>query len=307
VKPLPSTGTSSRAGTRSGPAVRFSTGADWPEELDIFLEATRALLWITSPADARSIVTGVIVDLGGAVVPADSTDSDALPVDVSFGDGEPVVPKAPPASVARILLERHLPSLVHDVRRALETGSHVERLAEEASIDTLTRLPNRRTLSRALGRLRAGDVVIMIDLDHFKQVNDASGHAAGDHVLRVLGHVLRETVRECDTAGRFGGEEFVVILREGSDPQAFLERLRGVWQRSRPEPITFSAGIARVGTEPSVALRAADRAMYRAKETGRDRWTWSGGIDPDEEVSSHPGSVTGPPHKAFVAFSELQP
>jgi diguanylate cyclase (GGDEF)-like protein len=279
---------------------------DWPEELDIFLEATRALLWITSPADAKKIVTGVIVDLGGVVLPAESAGIGALPVDVSFGDGEPVVPQAPPDGIARILLERHLPLLVQAVRRVLETGSHVERLVEEASIDPLTRLPNRRTLGRALGRLRAGDVVIMIDLDHFKHVNDTFGHAAGDEVLRVLGVVLRETVREGDAVGRFGGEEFVVILRDQSDPQAFLERLRGVWEGSRPRPVTFSAGIARVGAEPSVTLQEADRAMYRAKEAGRDRWTWAVDTDRGDKDPSHSESVVPSPRGAFVVFSELE-
>lgn len=302
VTPLPSKGTSAR----SERVDRFSTASVWPEEFDVLLEATRALLWITSPADAKRIVTGVIEDLGGVVLPADAADRDALPVDVSFGDGEPIVPHAPPDSIASVLLERHLPSLVQDVRRALESGSQVERLAKEASIDTLTRLPNRRTLSRALNQLSAGDVVIMIDLDHFKRVNDTDGHAAGDEVLRTLGGVLREIVRERDAVGRFGGEEFVVILRDESDPQAFLERLRRVWEERRPRPVTFSAGIARAGAEPTATLPAADRAMYEAKEAGRDRWNWAVDSDTGARVMSRSKSVTGSPSRAFVAFSELE-
>ena len=82
-----------------------------------------------------------------------------------------------------------------DIRRAVEVGSQAGRLADDASIDSLTRLPNRRMLGRALGRLRTGDVVIMIDLDHFKRVNDTLGHDAGYLVLKALGATLLANVR----------------------------------------------------------------------------------------------------------------
>jgi GGDEF domain-containing protein len=97
-----------------------------------------------------------------------------------------------------------------------------ERLAESASTDLLTGLPNRRMLDRALGRLSANDTVVMLDLDHFKQVNDNFGHAAGDEVLRVFGSVLRGTVRGRDTVGRFGGEEFLIVLAPGANAEATL-------------------------------------------------------------------------------------
>src|ERR1035438_8528039 len=85
------------------------------------------------------------------------------------------------------------------------------------------------------GRLAAGDTVIMLDLDHFKQVNDTLGHAAGDEVLRAFGRVLRSTVRARDTVGRFGGEEFLIILGpSGGAADVFLQRLQAEWLAERP-------------------------------------------------------------------------
>ena len=282
-------------------------GGTDPMMLDVLLDATRALLWIDTPADARRIAEETVIALGGVMVPASTAPTDAVPIDLSFGDGAPVLPTAPTDSVARMLLDRHLPSLVQDLRRAVELGSRTQRLAADASIDVLTGLPNRRMVGRALGRLRAGDVVIMIDLDHFKQVNDTLGHDTGDGVLRALGRALATTVRERDTVGRYGGEEFVVILTGGAHPDAFLERFRQTWEERRPLPVTFSAGIAVVGAAGmSSALEAADRAMYRAKEAGRDRWTWAN----DEDVSEVEPTATVPvavrAQPEFVAFSKLE-
>lgn len=276
--------------------------------LDVLLEATRALLWIRSPAEARHLATGVVTAFGGLVAPAGPASSDALPVDLSFGDGEPVLPHAPPSSVARMLLERHLPSLVEDIRRAVALGSEADRVAVNAEVDSLTGLPNRRMLGRALGRLREGDAVVMIDLDHFKRVNDTLGHPAGDEVLRVLGRILRGSSRGRDVVGRYGGEEFVVILGNEADPDSFLERLRGAWERDRPQPVTFSAGIARVGIDPSGALAAADHALYRAKEAGRDRWKWAAeGGSADASTVAVAAATVAPsrPGPAFVAYSQI--
>ena len=144
---------------------------------------------------------------------------------MSFGVGEPVVPAAPQAGVARTLLERHLPAFVRDAQRALELLDRPSRLAPDASIDPLTGLANRRALSRALGRLRPEDTVVMIDLDHFKAINDSLGHREGNNVLRLFGHTLAATARAAEQVGRYGGEEFVVILT-GNGVERFLARLR---------------------------------------------------------------------------------
>ena len=276
-----------------------------PAALDALLEATRALLWIRTPTDAKDIAADLVTAFGGTVVPAGSGDAEAMPVDLSFGDGEPVLPSAPPTSTARMLLERYLPSLVVDVGRALELSSQVGRFDEDASIDSLTRLANRRMVGRATGRLRSDEVVIMVDLDHFKQINDTLGHAAGDRLLRVLGRTIRATLRGRDFAGRYGGDEFVIILRDTTDPVAFLERFREAWRTERPYDVSFSAGVARVGKDTSLALPAADHAMYLAKQAGRDQWTWTSKGDDGNQERVATAAPAGRDTAAFVAFSQL--
>ncbi len=237
------------------------------------MDATRALLWIQTPADAAAAAARLIADLGGTLVPARRPTGDALPIDVAFGQGEPLLPTAPAFSVARMLLERHLPSFMLDAQRALELADKTVRLAEDASVDALTGLANRRMLDRLLARLSPEDTVIMVDLDHFKVVNDTLGHPEGDRVLATLGRALAATLRARDHAGRYGGEEFVVLLAGDGQPDPFLDRLRSAWEATRPHLVTFSAGIAPARPDPAAALRAADRALYRAKESGRNRWT----------------------------------
>jgi diguanylate cyclase (GGDEF)-like protein len=249
-----------------------TSGSTVLDAMSAVLGATRALLWVKAPADAAAVARDLVEVLGGRVIPAAEATGDALPVDLSFGVGQPVLPSAPRSGVARMLLERHLPTFVRDAQRALELVDQSSRLAEDAAIDSLTGLANRRMLGRALGRLGPDNTVIMIDLDHFKAVNDSLGHDQGDKVLRLLGRTLIATVRAADRAGRYGGEEFVVILDEGDDADVFLARLRREWEKARPLPVTFSAGVAPARPDPKKALVAADRAMYRAKQLGRNRW-----------------------------------
>ena len=238
-------------------------------------EATRSLLRLRTGRDARRIAEHLVRELGGRLVPAGTDDPGVLPVDISFGDGEPLLPAAAPGSAARALLERHLTPFLLDARHVLELSGRTERLAESASTDLLTGLANRRMLDRALGRLLAGDTVIMLDLDHFKQVNDNFGHAAGDEVLRVLGRVLRGTIRGRDTVGRFGGEEFLIVLTPPEGADALLQRLRAEWLTERPLPVTFSAGIAMSAGDPDETVSLADQALYQAKKAGRDQWIWA--------------------------------
>lgn len=90
-----------------------------------------------------------------------------------------------PAS-QKILLARHLPRFVRDAQRALELTARTERLAEEADIDVLTGLATRRVFGRAIGRLQENDVVILLDLDHFKQLNDTQGHGRESGMVATL-------------------------------------------------------------------------------------------------------------------------
>ena len=164
-----------------------------------------------------------------------------------------------------------------------------ERLEHLASHDALTGCLNRRALIEMLEREWDRSVryslvltVLMIDLDHFKQVNDTQGHLAGDTVLRQIGDLLRREVRSVDTVGRYGGEEFVVILPETAPHGAtiFAERVRQRIQvmdfgtPERPTSVTVSIGVASVpdarATTPETFLALADEALYRAKGDGRN-------------------------------------
>jgi diguanylate cyclase (GGDEF)-like protein len=122
--------------------------------------------------------------------------------------------------------------------------------------------------------------VALIDLDHFKNINDTLGHDAGDTVLASFAAHLRAGVRDRDMVGRFGGEEVVVVFPYTTIEGAYdvLRRLRASWQTTSTLPITFSAGIAAVtglggDREPAgqTALKSADTLMYAAKSAGRDR------------------------------------
>lgn len=163
-------------------------------------------------------------------------------------------------------------------------------LSEMATRDALTGLYNRRETARLLDeelaraqRYGRSLSVLWIDLDHFKAINDQHGHAAGDKVLQCVSALLEESVRSVDAVGRFGGEEFVVILPEmgRSDAEEIAERLRRkADETSCPGDdgvevdITISIGVAvypEHGTSSAALCLVADQAMYRAKRAGRNR------------------------------------
>jgi diguanylate cyclase (GGDEF)-like protein len=154
--------------------------------------------------------------------------------------------------------------------------------------DELTRLPNRRCMldllqQHALRRSRGGSsfYVGMIDLDHFKQVNDCHGHAVGDEVLRGFAGHAQSVLRATDIIGRWGGEEFLVVLPESppGDPTLGIARLRAslagvvVCPAAPQLRVAFSSGFARYETGEPIeqAIERADRALYAAKAAGRNR------------------------------------
>jgi diguanylate cyclase (GGDEF)-like protein len=165
-----------------------------------------------------------------------------------------------------------------------EAGRELERLA---TIDGLTGVLNRRAwLARAADELAASVrharplAVLMIDLDHFKQINDTRGHEAGDRALRCVANALQSSVRPGDVVGRHGGEEFCVLIGHADDAaaRAFDRRLRQhlteVTSRELGFVLNYSAGIAkRIGPDDTLAamLSRADAALYRAKDAGRAR------------------------------------
>ena len=169
--------------------------------------------------------------------------------------------------------------------RTLELRRAHAKARLQADIDSLTGLYNRRAWSEQVGASDAfGDdampalSVLFLDLDHFKQLNDRSGHHVGDDTLRALARAIRGELRKTDVAGRYGGEEFVVALADTGPAQAtqIAERIRKRLLRHANDdgPLsTVSIGIATrlPGEELAMLLRRADRAMYAAKKAGRNR------------------------------------
>lgn len=170
-------------------------------------------------------------------------------------------------------------------------GSRLLRRIEFASThDGLTGLKNRHEIERQLTveceraeRYHCELSVMMLDVDHFKQVNDTHGHQVGDEALRVVAEAVRKTIRKTDIAGRYGGEEFLVLVTETSpdDARNLAQRLNDAI-KSAPIPlpgnktlsVTVSIGVSSRSPErksPGSLINSADEALYRAKESGRDR------------------------------------
>ncbi len=184
--------------------------------------------------------------------------------------------------------EEMLRTLGQQVVSALENA----RLFELATIDGLTRLLNSRYLRQKLAeefertsKIRGQLSVVMVDIDHFKKINDTHGHEVGNEVLQHLAILLRGNLRDSDIAGRYGGEEFMLILPNTSADAAHFvsERLRRTIEETPADTdgglihITASLGVANFPTfpagEPDALVEQADRALYESKRGGRNRVT----------------------------------
>jgi len=155
----------------------------------------------------------------------------------------------------------------------------------EAQTDSLTGLLNRRALFDRFGKaeLPLGTAVLMFDIDHFKQINDRQGHAAGDAVIRHLAAILRQNLRDDDSVARIGGEEFCAVLlpMPVDQAKAVADRIRADFEQATIRLIaesvraTVSVGVATSGTDESFSsvLNRADAALYKAKDSGRNRVT----------------------------------
>jgi len=209
------------------------------------------------------------------------------------------MPDLPPTAAGALRLDTAL-ALIRQAGRPLPTGSPdsaawlqelIDALCDLSSRDALTGLANRRSFEHAIHResdrvARSGEpaLLLMIDIDHFKRINDHHGHPAGDQVIRAVAQALLATIRPMDTVARIGGEEFAIILP--NCPPAFgaavAERVR---QRVEREAIglpsgqtlgcTISIGGAYapqwVRSTPSLWSERADLQLYRAKSEGRNR------------------------------------
>ena len=166
----------------------------------------------------------------------------------------------------------------------LRNATLMQQIRRMADTDALTGLANRRKFERVLAQeisraQRHGGTVtlMMMDIDHFKKLNDAHGHQTGDDVLRATGVTLTEKSRPFDMAARYGGEEFAVILPSCTSKEslAVADRFRAaISEQTAPVGVTASAGVATFPTHAATAdalLKAADEALYESKRLGRDR------------------------------------
>jgi diguanylate cyclase (GGDEF)-like protein len=172
---------------------------------------------------------------------------------------------------------------------AIQNAKLFAEIQRLATLDPLTGVHNRRYFfDRAQQELKrslryASDMsVILLDVDHFKSINDRFGHPRGDETLCMVARLCQEETRECDLVGRYGGEEFIILLPETGTEGAQItaerlcRRIEAEQIEAEPEDIhiTVSVGVASLGgriTALEILLNQADQAMYRAKEAGRNR------------------------------------
>lgn len=185
--------------------------------------------------------------------------------------------------------EAHLRGRLASAAASLqEQAAQLEVFSSEARTDALTKLPNRRALDEELARRfaqwkrkRGSLSLLLLDVDHFKRLNDEYGHTAGDDVLRRLAEVLQAMARSMDLVARYGGEEFDMVLPESdlSAGKVVAERVRTaveetpLSQGARRLAVTVSVGLSELTSadDPVMLIEEADRALYEAKRAGRNR------------------------------------
>jgi diguanylate cyclase (GGDEF)-like protein len=207
---------------------------------------------------------------------------------VSFGQtlGALVLDSSEPCAFRSADLQP-LESVADICATAIQNANYVERVKQLAYLDGLTGIFNRRffelRISEEIERSRrfgTGMAVIMVDIDHFKRLNDEFGHLLGDEVLRQVSSIFHQHLRKIDVVCRFGGEEFAILLSQTNSQHAFgiadkLRKLVESWQfPGVARPVTISAGAATYpghGTTRDELVKAADAGLYAAKQAGRNR------------------------------------
>lgn len=303
-----------------------------PEAAAVEPEAAAPAPPVEPPARPSTAWLATLMDKVEGDISRHSVELDELAEELN------AVPPDDPASMmaaaaAMLVANRRLQSELATAQAEITAQQQrVDALAAESRTDTLTGLANRRSFDEELGRRldqwrrhKVPVSLLLIDVDHFKQINDRHGHTVGDEALKWVARVQANALRQMDVAARYGGEEFAAILPgiKLADAGNVAERLRATISAApfRHEelefPITASVGVAVAmpGDEPIAFLKRADEALYAAKQNGRNRAYMHNGEEPlaiqlDKTLVRHPfdsmqkvaiyeGGGTVPPPTAF--------
>lgn len=195
----------------------------------------------------------------------------------------------PKASLSEEKLVNTIAAALDKWRRMQQSMANQEELERLANLDSLTGLLNRRAILRRLNdeikrakRYKKNLCLLMLDIDHFKHVNDQYGHLTGDEIIQDVAALMRGNIRDTDASGRYGGEEFITILPETdlSSARDMAERLRKLVEAAEMKDsegnvfgVTISQGLSsyKPGDDEYSLVSRADDALYRAKENGRNR------------------------------------
>jgi diguanylate cyclase (GGDEF)-like protein len=272
------------------------------EDLRILVSASSDLREVLSLAEgaqlasesARAVLHADRVELlvleSGVVPPNRLSTSDLLLANAALDAGETrgdrhglAIPLVGPSGVIAVAVaygvthdpvtDQLLRLLATEFGGRLEQLRLLEALGEQSLRDALTGVGSRRHADAMVEGLQPGDSLLMIDVDHFKDINDARGHLGGDRLLEQLGAHLRAGLRDRDSVARYGGDEFLVRLHtHDGDALEIARRLLDSWIALGDVP-AFSVGIARHqrGAEPQATFAEADRALYVSKNEGRAR------------------------------------
>ena len=246
----------------------------------VMLLATVRLIWVCGRPQMQRFALVMAVSYGVLAVALCARAVQAL----SVAPATKISIDAPGhLNVPFAILVLFVGGLINLAQLRLILGRVLQHLTLEARTDALTGTANRRGLMRHLEELHArslqGDhpyVLMMVDIDHFKAVNDRHGHAEGDRVLTRVAQALRDGLRVGDFVARWGGEEFCVLLPRIrlAEARALAERMTMQIAASGEPRVTISVGVAEAHVQletPEAVIRRADEAMYRAKQSGRNR------------------------------------